>query len=436
MNESNLKPSFQAVVLAGGKGSRMRDVTEKIPKALVPIGNVPLIYFPLKSLERVGFQEAIVVVLKSQKEIIDTAITNTDLKLCVKFFAIEDEDDLGTAESLRLLKDRIDMDILVVSCDLITDLSFHKLADMHRAKNSSLTIMLAKSLSVGEILPPGGRINRKIENQFIALDNSQRLIYMATESDLEDEIRIRHRIIKNYPCINMHSSLMDSHVYLISKSTYDLMFEDTNIIDLREYIPLIVKKQFAKEDKVEKNENESETDDHLIDEMSSFRHQSTSINLPRCFGYFYDGLCFRVNNIMAYCEANRRSTTFLEKFKGIPTVNISPSISLQPKSTVNSDCLIGEKVTIGAKCGIKKSIIGMNTEIGDYCKVTNCIIMNKVKLRKGITIQNCIICENATLEEKCELKDCIVGADQIIHGMAKLSGEAVRGVMNTGFDLD
>lgn len=63
MSEYSSKRSFQAVVLAAGRGSRMRDVTDKMPKALVPIGNVPLIYFPLKSLERVGFQGITVYVL-------------------------------------------------------------------------------------------------------------------------------------------------------------------------------------------------------------------------------------------------------------------------------------------------------------------------------------------------------------------------------------
>lgn len=54
------------------------------------------------------------------------------------------------------------MDILIVPCDLITDLSFHKLADMHRAKNSSLSLMLANAVSAKDITPPGPKINRKL----------------------------------------------------------------------------------------------------------------------------------------------------------------------------------------------------------------------------------------------------------------------------------
>ena len=47
---------FQAVVLAGGKGSRMNELTRgKTPKCLLPIGNKPMVWFPLKMLESHGF---------------------------------------------------------------------------------------------------------------------------------------------------------------------------------------------------------------------------------------------------------------------------------------------------------------------------------------------------------------------------------------------
>ncbi|KAK7803198.1 hypothetical protein U0070_005745, partial [Myodes glareolus] len=46
---------FQAVVMAVGGGSRMTDLTPSIPKPLLPVGNKPLIWYPLNLLERVGF---------------------------------------------------------------------------------------------------------------------------------------------------------------------------------------------------------------------------------------------------------------------------------------------------------------------------------------------------------------------------------------------
>ena len=46
---------FQAIILAGGRGSRMYPLTENIPKALLPVGNRPLIWYSVNYLETVGF---------------------------------------------------------------------------------------------------------------------------------------------------------------------------------------------------------------------------------------------------------------------------------------------------------------------------------------------------------------------------------------------
>lgn len=47
---------FQAVVMAAGRGSRMTDLTTKIPKALLPIGNIPMVQYPIMLLETSGFE--------------------------------------------------------------------------------------------------------------------------------------------------------------------------------------------------------------------------------------------------------------------------------------------------------------------------------------------------------------------------------------------
>lgn len=47
---------LQAVLMAAGGGSRMMDLTYNTPKPLLPVGNKPLIWYPLNLLERVGFE--------------------------------------------------------------------------------------------------------------------------------------------------------------------------------------------------------------------------------------------------------------------------------------------------------------------------------------------------------------------------------------------
>ena len=46
---------FQAIILAAGRGSRMYPLTEDCPKALLPVGNQPLIWYPIQLLEQNGF---------------------------------------------------------------------------------------------------------------------------------------------------------------------------------------------------------------------------------------------------------------------------------------------------------------------------------------------------------------------------------------------
>ena len=46
---------FQAIILAGGKGSRMSEMTAETPKCLLPIGNKPMIWYPVRMLEKAGF---------------------------------------------------------------------------------------------------------------------------------------------------------------------------------------------------------------------------------------------------------------------------------------------------------------------------------------------------------------------------------------------
>ncbi|KFO20867.1 Testis-expressed sequence 2 protein [Fukomys damarensis] len=92
-----IKMEFQAVVMAVGGGSRMTDLTSSIPKALLPVGNKPLIWYPLNLLERVGFEEVIVV---TTKDVQKTLSADFKMKMKPDIVCIPDEADMGTADSL------------------------------------------------------------------------------------------------------------------------------------------------------------------------------------------------------------------------------------------------------------------------------------------------------------------------------------------------
>lgn len=62
---------FQAILLAGGEGERLYPLNRGTPKAMLPIANEPMIYYPLTYLEKNGFKQVIIVVQKQQAKQVD-----------------------------------------------------------------------------------------------------------------------------------------------------------------------------------------------------------------------------------------------------------------------------------------------------------------------------------------------------------------------------
>ena len=71
---------YQAVVLAAGRGSRLTDLTARTPKALLPVANKPMVWYPVKTLENAGFEGII-----QCQYFISTQENYTDCFPCVGF---------------------------------------------------------------------------------------------------------------------------------------------------------------------------------------------------------------------------------------------------------------------------------------------------------------------------------------------------------------
>ena len=105
----------------------MTDLTSSVPKPLLPVGNRPLVWYPLNLLERVGFEEVIVITTKDVQKVLCADFNEMKMKLDI--VCIPDEADMGTADSLCHIYQKLKTDVLVLSCDLITDVALHEVVD-------------------------------------------------------------------------------------------------------------------------------------------------------------------------------------------------------------------------------------------------------------------------------------------------------------------
>lgn len=128
---------LKAVILAGGKGTRLEPYTHVFPKPLMPIGNRPILDIVLSQLASAGVDEAILTVGHEAAKFIKmvTAAGNFDLKIK---YSVETK-PLGTAGPLKLIKS-LGSDFLVLNGDILTDLDFKKFLRFHKKHNRLATI--------------------------------------------------------------------------------------------------------------------------------------------------------------------------------------------------------------------------------------------------------------------------------------------------------
>jgi len=223
---------FQAIVLAGGKGSRMTELTAGQPKCLLPIANVPMIWYPLQVLERSGFKEAIVVVSELAKSDVSASLEKLGLKIKIEIVGIQGAEDLGTADSIRLIHEKIYTDFLVISCDLITNIDILDILNLYRKHNASITaLMLPVSKVPDDFVTPGPKNKQKPETDLIGIDNNTgRLVFLASASDFEETINISQRLLRKHTSFTIHSKLMDAHLYVINKWVLDFLVFNKSVI--------------------------------------------------------------------------------------------------------------------------------------------------------------------------------------------------------------
>lgn len=133
---------MKAVILAGGKATRLRPYTTNFPKPLMPIGERPILEIVIRRLKDFGITD-IIISTGHLAELI-SAFFNDGSKIGVKITYSKEEEPLGTAGPLNLIRDKLDDAFILMNGDVLTDLDFGKFLSFHRAHEALATISLSK----------------------------------------------------------------------------------------------------------------------------------------------------------------------------------------------------------------------------------------------------------------------------------------------------
>ncbi len=135
-------PIKQAVLLVGGLGTRLRPLTLRRPKALIPVLNRPLISYELELLARHGVRDVIMAVSYGaaalQAELGDGAQWGVRLRY------VEEEERLGTAGAIKNVEDLIEGPFLAMNGDLVMDVDLGAAMAEHTRSEAVLTLCLRR----------------------------------------------------------------------------------------------------------------------------------------------------------------------------------------------------------------------------------------------------------------------------------------------------
>ncbi|NIO15941.1 MAG: NTP transferase domain-containing protein [Deltaproteobacteria bacterium] len=135
---------MKAVVMAGGFGTRLRPLTENVPKPMVPVANLPMMEHVISLLKKSGITDLIVLLFFQPEKITGYFQDGSSFGVGIEY--VTPEADYGTAGAVKQAAHLLDDDenFVVISADIITDIDISSAVAFHREKKSLATIVLTR----------------------------------------------------------------------------------------------------------------------------------------------------------------------------------------------------------------------------------------------------------------------------------------------------
>ncbi|NQU17113.1 MAG: NTP transferase domain-containing protein [Candidatus Saganbacteria bacterium] len=131
---------IQVVIMAGGKGTRLDPFTTILPKSLIPIHGKPIIELIMDWFNSYGISEFFVSI-NHKARMIKSYFEDSNNKYKISY--IEEDRPLGTAGSLRLIKNKVENQFLVTNCDIILKADCAEIIQSHKNNGYDMTLIVS-----------------------------------------------------------------------------------------------------------------------------------------------------------------------------------------------------------------------------------------------------------------------------------------------------
>ncbi|MBC7542043.1 MAG: NTP transferase domain-containing protein [Candidatus Sericytochromatia bacterium] len=347
---------MKAVLMAGGSGTRLRPLTCDMPKPMVPIVNRPIVGHILNLLKRHGFDDVILTLWYLPQVIQNYVKDGAEFGVHVKY-AIEADQPLGTAGSVKACQPHLDETFLIISGDSLTDFDLGAAIRYHKEKNAIATLVLTRvpnPLEFGVVITDGeGKITRFLEK--------------PTSSEV-------------------FSDTVNTGIYILEPSVLDFLPANASSDFSTDLFPLLLAKNLPMYGYI--------ADGYWCDvgNLETYRQAH------------YDVLSGHVKVDIPYEQ----------RYDGVwmgESVVIEPGVSLEAPLLVGNNCYIGRNAQLSAN-----TVLGDNVAVGENSSLKRPIVWNGSYIDAAVSLRGCTVGRNVTVKREAQILEGAVIADECIVG--------------------
>ncbi|HEY7876353.1 MAG TPA: sugar phosphate nucleotidyltransferase, partial [Actinomycetota bacterium] len=356
---------WQAVIMAGGEGTRLRPLTSNMPKPMLPVANRPLMEHTIVLLRRHGFTDIVATVQFLSSVIRNYFDDGSDLGVSLAYAT--EEVPLGTAGSVLGARDLLTGRLLVISGDALTDLDLEEVVAWHDAKGAAATLVLKR------------------------MEDPLEFGIVMTRDDGQIE-----RFLEKPTWGQVFSDTINTGIYVLEPEVLDLIPPDQPYDFSSELFPTMLDKGLPLFGFV--------TDSYWTDVGNTEAFLQAN----------HDVLAGKVR-------------VDIPGFELQPRVWAGEDVEIHPTARIQGPALLGDNVRVGAGASVAgHSVVGSNALIGDDARVLGGVVLDRAHVGNYAQVRGGVLGRGAVLHKGSTLEEGAVAGDDVVVGSGAIVRPRVR----------
>jgi mannose-1-phosphate guanylyltransferase len=344
---------MKAILLAGGKGTRLRPLTIHTPKPIVPIFERPFLHYQLDLLKQVAEIDQVVLSLNYQPRRIEEIFGDgSEAGLSIRY--VVEPAPLGTAGAVRYAGESLRESVVVFNGDVLTEIDLAAVIALHRERKAKATIVLTP-----------------VENP---------TAYGLVEIDASGRV---HRFLEKPEPDQITCDTINAGIYVLEPDTFDRIPVDTPWSIERSFFPSLIER--------------AETFVAFV-----YRGYWIDIGTPEKYSQVH-------RDIM---DGHFRAAPFAD---APSTAWVAPDARVEDGVTLEAPCFIGEGAVIktGARIGAY-SVVGRHCHVEENAVVERSILWANTRICQDAAVRRSILGRQCHIGRSAAVEDGVILGDKSV----------------------